>query len=76
MSGSGPGGPATRRTHARFPQIRLNDDGAYAPHEPDEHGAYTTPLLPGLVLTIPVLRQTMLPDFFAIARAVEAMHIT
>ena len=62
------------RTLARF--LRLNEDGAYTPHEPDEHGAYTTPLLPGLVLTVPVLWQTTLPDFFAIARAVEAMDIT
>ena len=61
------------RTHARF--LRLNEDGAYTPHDPDEHGAYTTPLLPGLVLTVPVLWQTTLPDFFAIARAVEAMDI-
>lgn len=62
------------RTQARF--HRLNDDGAYALHEPDDHGAYTTPLLPGLMLTVPVLRQTTLPDFFAIARSVEAMDIT
>ncbi|MCY4373110.1 MAG: Uma2 family endonuclease [Spirochaetaceae bacterium] len=62
------------RTQARF--HRLNDDGAYVLHEPDEHGDYTTPLLPGLVLTVPVLWQTPLPDFFAIARTVEAMDIT
>ena len=50
------------RTQAQF--HRLNDDGAY-----------TTPLLPGLELTVPVLWKTPLLDFFAIARAVEAMDL-
>ena len=61
------------RTQARF--HRLSDDGAYARHEPDGNGTYTTPLLPGLVLSVPVLWVTPLPGFFAIARAVEAMDI-
>ena len=37
--------------------------------------AYTTPLLPGLVLSVPGLRQTPPPDIFAVVRAVEAMNI-
>ena len=61
------------RTQAPF--HRLSDDGAYARHEPDGNGTYTTPLLPGLVLSVPVLWVTPLPGFFAIARAVEAMDI-
>ena len=62
------------RTRARL--HRLREDGTYSLHEPNEHGDYSTPLLPGLILNVPVLWQGRLPGFFAIARAVEAMDIT
>ena len=59
------------RTQALF--HRLSSNGGYARHQPDGTGNYATPMLPGLVVNVPLLWRTPLPDFFAIARAVEAM---
>jgi Uma2 family endonuclease len=52
---------------------RRNETGIYIQIGPDDSGYYRTPLLPKLILHLPTLWQEELPDFFAIAQAVQAM---
>jgi Uma2 family endonuclease len=58
-------------TETRF--YRLNEDGVYEAHQPDENGYYETPQLPGLRFHVPTLWTDPLPGFYQIAKAVEAM---
>jgi Uma2 family endonuclease len=55
---------------------RLNEDGIYLPLPIDQDGNFRSPSLPGLVLHIPTLWQSPLPDLFAIGESVKAMLST
>ncbi len=59
------------RTEALF--YRRNEEGVFVRQPEDSEGAYRTPLLPGLVISVATLWQEPYPGPKAVARAVEAM---
>lgn len=59
------------RSECRF--YRLNEEGIYLPIAVDAQGHYTTPALPGLVLSVPVLWQETLPNPIDVVESVREM---
>ncbi len=52
---------------------RLSAEGRYQTQQPDAHGDYQTPLLPGLKFNLPTLWLEQLPHLYTVAGAVKAM---
>jgi len=52
---------------------RLNEEGVYRPLSSDPNGHFRSPALPGLVIHIPTLWKSPLPNLYEIGESVKAM---
>ncbi len=60
-----------RRKAALF--YRMDENGVYISHLTDENGEYRSPRLPKFKINVSVLWEDELPNFFAIASAIQEM---